>query len=65
MKDINDEISAQDCWSTANFCNNDNWEGIEHALRINFITNELKDQYQISVELRNQNIENPFIILYA
>ena len=59
------EISATDYWAQPNFCNNYNWEGIEHALRINFITNELKDQYQISsgtfATENPSNIENPFI----
>mgnify|MGYP004157705239 FL=1 len=59
------EITATDFFAQPNFCDNYNWEGIMHQLKINFITNELKDQYQISsgtfATENPSNIENPFI----
>ncbi len=59
------EIVANDYWAQPNYCDNDSWDGIEHSLKIMFITNELKDQYQISSgTFANEiptNTENPFI----
>ena len=61
------EIAADDYWAQPNYCDNDSWDGIEHSLKIIFITDELKDQYQIlSGTFANEhptNIENPYVTI--
>tara|TARA_B100000900_G_C20426179_1_gene653020 strand:- start:220 stop:891 length:672 start_codon:yes stop_codon:yes gene_type:complete len=58
-------ISASDLKAEPNYCDNDSWDGIEHELRIRFIADELKDQYQIiSGNFAHEhptNIENPYV----
>ena len=59
------QIRATDFFAQPNFCDNYNWDGIMHQIQISFVTNELKDQYQISsgtfATENPSNNENPYL----
>ena len=61
------EIAANDYWAQPNYCDNDSWDGIEHSLKIMFIADELKDQYQILsgnfAHEHPSNTENPYVTI--